>query len=158
MPPAIISSDLPSGIERVRHARAWQLLVIALAVHVTDEALTGFLAFYNPFVRAIRARMWWFPAPTFTFGPWLGGLVVLVAVLWALTGAVRRGAAGTRAASWALSALMFLNGAGHLLGSMYFRRWLPGATSAPLLLGASALLAWRTAAAGGRAGDTDEPE
>jgi hypothetical protein len=29
---------------------------------------------------------------------------------------------------------MFMNGVGHLAGSVYFERWLPGATSAPLLL------------------------
>jgi hypothetical protein len=82
--------------------------------------------------------------PTFTFGAWLTGLVVAVIVLALLAPAVRRGAAGTRLASWILSGIMFLNGLGHLAGSLYFDRWLPGATSAPLLLIASALLARRT--------------
>jgi hypothetical protein len=39
---------------------------------------------------------------------------------------------------------MFLNGLGHLGGSLYFQRWLPGATSAPLLLVASVMLARAT--------------
>jgi hypothetical protein len=120
--------------------RAWLLLVGALALHVTDEALTHFLAFYNPLVLAIRADVRWFPMPTFTFGPWLIGLMVFVAMLALLTPAVGNGAIGTRFASWFLSALMFLNGCGHLLGSVYFRRWLPGSTSAPLLLASSVLL------------------
>lgn len=34
--------------------RAWLALAGALAVHVADEALTGFLAVYNPAVLALR--------------------------------------------------------------------------------------------------------
>jgi len=134
-----------------RHARAWFALVGALAVHVTDEALTGFLGFYNPLVLSIRARVAWFPMPTFTFGTWLAGLAALVIVLVALGGAVRRGAPGTLVASWALAAIMFLNGVGHLVGSLYFGRWLPGTTSAPLLLVASVWLGRRTWERGARA-------
>ena len=44
-----------TAIDR-RHLRAWRLLVGALAPHVLDEALTGFLDFYNPLVLSIRAR------------------------------------------------------------------------------------------------------
>ena len=127
---------------RVRHMRAWLLLVGALAVHVVDEALTGFLDFYNPLVLSIRSQIPWFPMPTFTFGVWFAGLVVLVAVLALVAPTVHRGGVGTRLASWVFGAIMFLNGVGHLAGSMYFQRWLPGATSAPLLLAASWLL-WR---------------
>ena len=130
----------------VRHARAWLLLVGALALHVLDEALTGFLDFYNPLVRSIRLRVPWFPMPAFEFGMWLAGLFALIVVLALLTPAVRRGAPGTRAASWVLAGIMFLNGAGHLAGSLYFGRWLPGATSAPLLLVFSVRLARRATA------------
>jgi hypothetical protein len=127
-----------------RHLRAWLVLVAALAIHVLDEAATDFLGFYNPLVLAVRSQISWFPMPTFTFGPWLAGLIVAVLVLALLGPAVRRGAAGTRAASWIFSAIMLLNGLGHLVGSLYFQRWLPGATSAPLLLVASVLLARAT--------------
>jgi len=127
-----------------RHTRAWLLLVGALAVHVTDEAATGFLQFYNPLVLSIRSRVPWFPMPTFTFGVWLAGLVALVLALAALAGPVRRGAPGTWLASWVLAAIMFLNGLGHLGGSLCFQRWLPGTTSAPLLLAASVWLGLRT--------------
>jgi hypothetical protein len=109
-----------------------------------DEALTGFLDFYNPLVLSIRSQLPWFPMPTFTFGVWLAGLVALVSVLAFLAPAVRGGAAGTRLASWVLSVIMFMNGLAHLAGSVYFERWLPGATSAPLLLAASLLLARAT--------------
>jgi len=124
--------------------QAWFVLVAVLALHVADEALTGFLDFYNPLVLSIRSRISWFPMPTFSFRFWLAGLVALVVLLAALGPAVRRGMTGTRLASWILSAIMFLNGLGHLSGSFYFRRWLPGATTAPLLLFASVLLARRT--------------
>jgi hypothetical protein len=120
-----------------RHVRAWLLVVAAVALHVTDEAFTGFLDFYNPLVRDIRTRVTWFPMPTFTMEVWLAGLIALVVVLALLTPVVRRGAIGTAAASWVLAIIMFLNGLGHLAGSVYFQRWLPGATSAPLLLAAS---------------------
>jgi hypothetical protein len=126
--------------------RAWLVLVGALALHVLDEALTGFLDFYNPLVLGIRSRIPWFPMPTFQFDVWVVGLIAVVLALVSLAPAVRRGAAGTRFASWALSGIMFLNGLGHLAGSVYFQRWLPGATSAPLLLVASVLLVRATLA------------
>ena len=118
--------------------RAWLLLVAALAAHVADEASTGFLDFYNPLVLSIRARLPWFPMPTFTFASWLAGLIVLIAGLAALTPFVGRGGFAARTVSWLLAVVMLLNGLGHLVGSAYFGRWLPGATSAPLLLVASA--------------------
>ena len=123
-----------------RHARAWLLLDAALAVHVVDEALTGFLDFYNPLIRQLRTRLGFWPMPTFTFGVWLSGLVAGVVILALLTPAVRRGAAGTRVLSWVLAVIMLGNGIAHLAGSVYYQRWLPGATSAPLLLIASIML------------------
>ena len=128
----------------VRHMRAWLLLVGALALHVVDEASTGFLDFYNPLVLRIRSQIAWFPMPTFTPSGWLAGLVLVVAALAAAAPAVRRGGAAIRLASWLLSATMFVNGLGHLVGSAYFGRWLPGATTAPLLLAASVHLARST--------------
>jgi hypothetical protein len=127
-----------------RHTRAWQLLVGALALHVIDEALTGFLEFYNPLVTSLRSQMPWFPMPTFSFGVWLAGLLLLIAVLATLSVRVRRGGQVAWLASWLLSAIMLLNGLGHLAGSVYYGRWLPGATSAPLLLAASGFLAYAT--------------
>ncbi len=123
-----------------RHAQAWLLVVAALALHVLDEALTGFLDFYNPLVRQLRERLGFWPMPTFTFGVWLSGLVALVVSLALLTPAVRRGVTGTRFLSWVLAVIMLGNGIAHLAGSAYYQRWLPGATSAPLLLVASIML------------------
>jgi len=126
-----------------RHVQAWYLLVAALAVHVCDEAATGFLDFYNPLVLSLRERVHWFPMPTFTFGVWLAGLILVVIVLASLGRLVRSGSVGARVVSWVLAVIMLLNGIGHLGGSLYFHRWLPGTTSAPLLLAASLLLGLR---------------
>jgi hypothetical protein len=122
------------------HARAWLLLVGALGLHVLDEALTGFLEFYNPLVVRIRSQVGWFPMPPFTFDAWLTGLVIAVILLAMLTPVIRGGSVVARAISYFFGALMFLNGLAHLGGSVYFVRWLPGATSAPLLLVASVML------------------
>jgi len=66
--------------------------------------------------------------------------VLVVVLLACLAPAVRRGGLVVTLASWLLTAVMFLNGLGHLAGSVYFQRWLPGATTAPLLLAASVFL------------------
>jgi len=48
----------------------------------------------------------------------------------------RRNAAAARAMRVTAypAVIMFLNGVGHLAGSIYLGRWAPGATTAPLLL------------------------
>jgi len=135
---------MPGGV--AAQIRAWLLVDAALALHVTDEALTGFLGFYNPLVQRIRERIAWFPMPTFTFPVWLTGLILLVILLAALTPVIRNQATLGRVLSWILATIMFANGCGHLLGSIYFQRWLPGTTSAPLLIITSVML-MRSAAA-----------
>ncbi len=123
-----------------RHGWAWVALSLALAVHVADEALTGFLDFYNPMQVSIRARMPWWPMPTFTFDGWLTGLIIVVAVLLLQSVFVFRGARAMVWLSYPYGALMLLNGLGHSLGSVYFGRLLPGVYSSPLLLAASVWL------------------
>jgi uncharacterized protein with HXXEE motif len=120
--------------------RAWVALTAVLAAHVVDEALTGFLEVYNPIVLAARARLPWFPMPVFTFGVWLAGLCVLVAVLCAASPLAYKRSPIARRAAYPYGVIMLLNGAGHLAGSIYLQRWAPGATTAPLLLAASVWL------------------
>ena len=129
---------------RAAHAfgHAWLALTLALAAHVADEAATDFLSVYNPLVAAARQRFGWFPMPAFTFAVWLTGLIVLVAILLSLTPLANRAVPSLRLAAYPFAAIMLLNGIGHLAGSIYFRRWMPGATTAPLLLVASIWL-WR---------------
>jgi hypothetical protein len=123
-----------------RHGQAWVALTLALAVHVADEALTDFLSFYNPMVQSIRARISWFPMPTFTFDVWLTGLITAVIVLLLLSVFVFRGTRAMVYASYPYGLLMLLNGLGHSVGSLYFGRLLPGVYSSPLLLVASVWL------------------
>ena len=130
--------------ETRRLGRAWLALTLVLAAHVADEALTDFLSVYNPIVKSARERFAWFPMPTFTFGIWLTGLCLLVAILLMLTPLAFRGARVIRLLAYPYGAIMLLNGLGHLAGSAYFGRWMPGATTAPFLIVASLLL-WRAA-------------
>jgi hypothetical protein len=124
---------------------AWSLLCFALALHVTDEALTGFLSVYNPTVAGIRRELPWFPLPQFEFGPWLAGLIAAVAILLLLTRFVSRGLPWTRPLMFAFALLMVLNAVGHTLGTVFgrtiasveFPRPMPGFYSSPLLLAAS---------------------
>lgn len=116
---------------------AWIALTAALAAHVADEALTGFLDVYNPIVLAVRASAPWFPMPVFTFGPWLAGLCTLVVLLFAASPLAFRRSPIALVAAYPYAVIMLMNGAGHLVASIYLRRWAPGATTAPLLLATS---------------------
>jgi hypothetical protein len=113
---------------------AWVGLALALGLHVTEEALTGFLPVYNQVVQGVRARYPWVPLPTFTFPVWLGGLILGVALLLALTPVVSRGARWIRVVSVILGVVMTGNALGHLGASVYWGRLAPGVYSSPLLL------------------------
>ena len=134
---------------------AWLALCVALAVHVADEASTGFLSVYNPTVLAIRADLPWFPMPLFRFEDWLSGLVVVVLALCAVSAFVFRGARWTRPAAYVFASIMLANGLGHTAGtifgrtvaSVHFARPMPGFYSSPLLLGASIYLLYQLRAA-----------
>jgi hypothetical protein len=123
-----------------RFGVAWALLSFALAVHVADEALTDFLSFFNPTVRAIREQLPFLPLPTFTFGVWLTGLIVVVIVLLSLSPFAFRGARWVRFVAYPFSVLMIGNGLMHIAGSFYLGRRLPGVYSSPLLLGSAIYL------------------
>jgi hypothetical protein len=128
--------------------RAWTLLCLALALHVFDEATTGFLRVYNPTVTALRGRFGWWPMPTFEFGDWLAGLIVTCVVLLALTGLVARGAKGTRVLAYFFAIIMLLNAAGHTLATVFgrtvasvaFPRPAPGFWSSPFMAAAAIYL------------------
>jgi hypothetical protein len=124
---------------------AWVLLALALVVHVTDEALTGFLSVYNPTVQALRTRFGFWPMPTFEFRDWLTGLILAVVVLLALSPFVFRGSRWIRPLFYFLVVMMFFNGLGHTLATIFgqtvstvrFPRPAPGFYSSPLLFAAS---------------------
>ena len=135
-----MSEPPPAPVTARRFGYAWVAMAVTIALHVTDEAGTDFLSVYNPAVQAIRARLPFLPLPTFTFGVWLTGLVLGILLLLVLSPlAFRR----TRWIVWVsllLAVLMFGNGLGHIAGSFYLGRLMPGVYSAPLLLVASAYL------------------
>jgi hypothetical protein len=142
------SSNVASGHAGAGFGRAWFALTAAFALHVLDEATTGFLSIYNPTVTALRERWSWFPMPTFQFREWLIGLVIAVAVCFALTPLAARGSAALRPLAWFYALIMFFNGIGHtaftVLGhtvaSVTFSRPAPGFYSSPFLLVASVWL------------------
>ena len=116
---------------------AWLACVVALALHVADEAMHDFLGWYNP--QALRIRQWLggFPfPPTFTFWPWLIGLGVAAAGLAALTPFAFRGARWLLDVGYVVAAIHVLNGSLHVSGAVRTRRAVPGVWSAPLLIAA----------------------
>lgn len=116
-----------------RFGLAWIGLCLAFAVHVVDEATTGFLAVYNPTVEAIRRRIPWFPMPTFTYKVWLGLLIVAVSLLLGLSVFAFRGALWLRPLAYVFALVMLLNGTAHTVGTIYLGRAMPGVYSSPLL-------------------------
>jgi len=128
--------------------KAWVALCLALTLHIVDEASTNFLSVYNPTVAALRNRFGWFPMPTFTFGEWLTGLVLVNLALLFLSPLAFRGARWMRPAAYVFAVIMIFNAAGHTLGtifgrtieSIHFSRPMPGFYSSPFLLAASIYL------------------
>ena len=120
-----------------RFGVAWLGLCLAFAIHVVDEAATGFLAVYNPTVEAIRASVPWLPVPTFTCRVWLRLLIVADLVLLGLSVFAFRGVAWLRPLAYVFGVVMLLNGALHTIGTLYMRQAMPGVYSSPLLFAGS---------------------
>ena len=139
--------------------RPWFALTIAFALHVLDEASTGFLHVYNPTVTTLRERWGWFPMPTFAFREWLIGLILAVLVCAALTPVAAAGTRALRPFAWIYALIMFFNGIGHTLFTVLghtvqtvtFPRPAPGFYSSPLLLIGSVWLITRLVRTGNHA-------
>jgi len=103
---------------------------------------------YNPTVTILRQRWSWFPMPTFQFGEWLVGLLVVCGLLFCLTPVAARGMRGLRPFAWLYALIMFFNGLshtlfsilGHTVAAVTFPRPAPGFYSSPLLFVASVWL------------------
>ena len=122
------------------------MLWIALALHVIDEALTGFLSVYNPTVLALRARLGFWPMPTFEFREWLTGLALGILVLAALSRCAFRNVPWMRPLFYFCAVVIgIMNALGHTIATVLgqtvstvqFPRPAPGFYSSPLLLGVS---------------------
>jgi hypothetical protein len=113
---------------------AWILLCFTLAVHVLDEALTDFLAFYNPAVESIQKQFPFLPLPTFTFPIWIALLIFAIISLSLLSpfafGKPRR----MKILAWAFGIVMLLNGILHIAVSIYLGKMVSGVFTSPLVL------------------------
>lgn len=119
----------------------WLAVNAAFALHVLDEATSDFLAWYNPRALAIRQALGGLPfPPTFTFWPWLLGLIAAVLVLFALTPFAFRATPWLRSVALVVGIIQTGNGLLHLGAAALARRRVPGLWSAPLLLGSAAWL------------------
>lgn len=126
--------------ERGNYGLAWVSLCLALALHVTDEAVHDFLSVYNPTVQLLRQKLLLLPLPTFTFEVWLAGLVLAVLLLLCLTPFAFHSARWLKIPAKIFAVLMILNGAQHIIGSFWMGHLMPGVYSSPLLIAASAYL------------------
>lgn len=143
--PASVGS--PNDLRRL--GIAWVVLCLGLALHVADEALTGFLAVYNPTAREIARRVGFGP-PTFTFGVWLGGLIFAVCALLVLSPLAFQNRRAWRPPAYFFAAIMLLNGLSHTAGTLLgrtfaditFARPMPGFYSSPFIFAASLWLFW----------------
>jgi len=124
----------------LRFGIAWMALVFALAIHVVDELVSGFLPFYNSLVTSMRATYEWFPMPTFSLPVWLNGLGIVLVALLLSSPLVFEGKRFMRPVAFVFGALMLLNGIGHIIASLYYARAIPGVYSSPLLLVAALFL------------------
>ena len=122
---------------------AWIMMWTALAIHVTDEALTGFLFVYNPTVLALRAMLGFWPMPTFEFREWLIDLSVGIIILATLSPFAFRNAWWIRPIFLFVAIVAgLLNAAGHTIATVLdhtvdtvrFARPAPGFYSSPLLI------------------------
>lgn len=147
---ARVANPSPAGRDSLRRLGiAWILLCLGLALHVADEALTGFLSVYNPTAREIARRVGFGP-PTFSFGVWLAGLIFAVCVLLALSPFAFLNRRAWRPLAWFFAGLMLLNGLGHTAGTLLgrtfaditFPRPMPGFYSSPFIFAASLWLLW----------------
>lgn len=119
------------------------MMWVALALHVTDEALTGFLSVYNPTVLTLRARLGFWLMPTFEFREWLTGLILGILLLAALSPFAFRNVRWIRPIFYFCAVVTgVMNALGHMIGtilghtvsSVQFQRPAPGFYSSPLLL------------------------
>ncbi len=120
-----------------RNVVAWLSLVSAVGLHVFDEVMTDFLPTYNQIVLDLRNQLGFFPAPTFSFGVWLGGLIGAIILGYLMTMFVARGGKVIRIITMVLGILMIVNALGHFFGSIYLGKLFPGTWNSPFLFAAA---------------------
>jgi hypothetical protein len=123
------------GDRNQRFGIYWLAFGYTLALHVLDEASHDFLSVYNPSALAIRRFLPFLPVPVFTFRQWIGSLLCGLAIWLALAPLAFRGLKWQRRLAIPVAVLAGIgNALGHILSSIYLRRFMPGVYSAPLIL------------------------
>jgi hypothetical protein len=118
--------------------RAWLALGVVFGLHVMDEALHHFLDWYNPIAKRLRDKLGGLPfPPSFTFWPWLIGLLVVTATFLFLTPLAYEGRTWLKPVAIAFALINVFNGLLHLVAAVVLRRSVPGVLTAPILLAAS---------------------
>jgi hypothetical protein len=135
--------------------RPWLALCFCLAVHVAEEAFTGFLPFYSDATRAVSELFPFVTSPSLVLAAsmWMG--VAFVGILTALAPFAYRGVGWMRVATIGVALIALANVSGHIGGSMLAGQALPGVYTTPLLAvaGVYALVsAWRWKPGSGEAG------
>ncbi len=126
--------------------RPWLALCFALAVHVAEEAFTGFLPFYGDATRAVSELLPFVTSPSLVLAASMWTGVAFVATLTALSPFAYRGAGWMRVATIGVALVALANVSGHVGGSILAGQALPGVYTTPLLavVGVYALVyAWR---------------
>jgi hypothetical protein len=122
---------------------AWIAFAIAVALHVADEASHDFLATYNPNALAIRRRLHIPFPPVFTLRSFLALLSSGVCFLLLLSPFALHGAHWIRIVALPLGILVGIgNGCLHIGASLFYRRWMAGILTSPILLIAGSWLLW----------------
>lgn len=132
------------AVSSSRLGNAWLILCAAFALHILDEALTGFLNVYNPTVVALRQTLPWFPAPTFGFREFLLGMISITVIAFTLSPAFFKQNRWAAPLGYFFAVVNILNALGHFIGtilgrtvpSVTFSRPAPGFYSSPFLLAA----------------------
>jgi hypothetical protein len=127
-----------------RLGSAWATLCAAFALHILDEALTGFLNVYNPTVIALRRELPWLPISTFGFQEFLLVMICAIVIVFALSPAFFKQSRWAVPLGYFFAVINILNAMGHFLGtilgqtvpSVTFSRPAPGFYSSPFLLAA----------------------
>jgi hypothetical protein len=122
---------------------SWIAFALAVALHVADEASHDFLGTYNPNALAIRRRLHIRFPPVFTLRSFLVLLFSGVCLLLLLSPFAMRGAHWIRVVALPLGILVGIgNGCLHIGASLFYRRWMAGVLSSPILLVAGSWLLW----------------
>ncbi|MGA3193617.1 MAG: HXXEE domain-containing protein [Terriglobales bacterium] len=122
------------GDSNRRFGICWLFFGYTLALHVLDEAGNDFLSVYNPNALAIR-RALLLPIPTLTLQTFIASLLCVLTLWLALTPLAFRGSKSMRRLAIPVAAVGGIaNALAHLGSSIYYRRFMPGVYSAPLIL------------------------